>query len=61
MLVIGILIFITVGLLSKGNDDNVNRMEDYRGKKYDDVKNELIQKGFKITETGRIMTQLKKA
>ncbi len=49
VLVIGVLLFITIGLLTKGNDA-VNTMPDYRNKKFEDIKEDLIKRGINYTE-----------
>ncbi len=51
VLVIGVLIFITIGLLTKGNSNNeINTMPDYRNKKFEDVKQDLTKRGINYTE-----------
>ncbi|HEX2927981.1 MAG TPA: Stk1 family PASTA domain-containing Ser/Thr kinase [Ruminiclostridium sp.] len=48
ILIIAIAIFITVSLFSKGDGDT-GKMDNYVGKKYEDVKADLDAKGFKVT------------
>ena len=48
ILIIAIAIFVTVSLFSKGND-NTSKIDNYVGKKYEDVKADLDAKGFKVT------------
>ncbi|HEX2925960.1 MAG TPA: Stk1 family PASTA domain-containing Ser/Thr kinase [Ruminiclostridium sp.] len=49
VLVIGVLLVITLLLFTKNDSGNVHQMENYYGKKYEDVKDELKQKGFNVT------------
>ncbi len=46
LIIIAIALVITIGLLSNGEEDNVYRMENYVGKQYEEVKQELTAKGF---------------
>jgi serine/threonine protein kinase len=48
-LVIAVSLFIAISLLTKGPADETFKMENYYGEKYDDVKDELEAKGFKVT------------
>ncbi len=51
VLVIGVLLFITIGLLTKnGSDNDINTMPDYRNKKFEDVKQDLTKRGINYTE-----------
>ena len=51
VLVIGVLLFITIGLLTKdGSDNKVNTMPDYRNKKFEDIKEDLVKRGINYTE-----------
>ncbi len=51
VLVIGVLLFITIGLLTKnGSDKDINTMPDYRNKKFEEVKQDLIKRGINYTE-----------
>jgi len=50
ILIIAVAIFITIGLLTKGDDVTTYKIENYQGQKIDDVKQDLAAKGLKITE-----------
>lgn len=51
VLVIGVLLFITIGLLTKdGSKNEINTMPDYRNKIFEDVKEDLIKRGINYTE-----------
>ncbi len=51
VLVIGVLLFITIGLLTKNRSDNdINTMPDYRNKKFEDIKQDLTKRGINYTE-----------
>lgn len=51
VLVIGILLYVTLGVLGKGGSgSDTNQMPDYRNKKFEDVKDDIIKRGFKYTE-----------
>ncbi len=51
VLVIGLLLFITISLLTKGTPDNtVNTMPDYRNKKFEEIKDDLVKRGINYTE-----------
>lgn len=48
VLIIAIAIFLAWSLLGN-NDDEIYKIENYVGQKYDDIKDELNEKGFKVT------------
>lgn len=51
VLVIGLLLFITISLLTKGTPDNkVNTMPDYRNKRFEEIKDDLVKRGINYTE-----------
>lgn len=50
ILIIVIALIVTISLITQGNDTITYQMENYKGQKYNDVKQDLIDKGFKITE-----------